>query len=644
MTSVAPPARSRVGSGIAALAAWLGPDRPAWRWFAARCLAVFCVALCAWMLWGYSFGILTNEYHASIVLKAIGSSTFQGDLLASTLDGYASPLWVLVGWLARWAPLEPIFLAGFLLSRSLFAWSMGSLAASWTDDPARRRWAWCGGAVSTLTTGWLVGLPVGGDAVLGPYFSQTYLSVGVLLLAFASAIQGRTIRSAALLGLAFNLNIMQSLLAAACLVVLWMLGTSRAGPRQTLRTLATATSTTALLALPAGWMTLHSLTSSHGDLHWTGAQLAHWARFWLAGHFFLDARLPRQAIAMASLLLVPALLAWRSPWPAIRRQAIALAVPGILVLVQILVVSLAPSRLLFQLHLFRSDVFAYCAAVGLAIAHLSQARWSQDRHTGLLGAVLGLLLNGAHFQAAVAVLILLAVPRERGDRPRAIAWVLALAGAGGCAWSVLNGMRGAGLMLLVGIAYAMSPRGGGTPRSTWVVLGVCLLLVFRSMFRFAILTWYSHSPVVRLGERTLHARQLVEFGNALPSESVLLVPPTANTRPFLRRGVWFSFYDGASFLWRKGAEVEVARRMAVLGIRYSPDERVDLDSLRSQWYAGLCSSIPVAAGEGVTHVVLPDPSAAEAPWSLHTADSALVALGCQVPEARGEGSGGTQRP
>jgi hypothetical protein len=604
------------------------------RWSALRTALSVAVAFAAWIVWGYSYGILTNEFHSTIALRLSGKAVFHGDFMASTLDGYASPLWVLVGWLVGFVHIRTVFFAGFLAARALFAWAMGSLASAFAGDRGFGRVAWVAGASATLAMGWMVALPVGGDPLFGPYFSQTFLSVGLIALSIAMALRGKMAVSAAFLGIAIDCNIMQSFFGAGIVGLLW-LDSSLPLRSASLGRLARALLVAVVLALPALAMTAHAMTSFAGADPWVGQKLSDWARFWLEGHFFADGRPWWQLASMAALLATPALLVLcRDGRRRFRPLVVAAALfPAFLALVEIFSVGRFPSRLLFQLHLFRSDVFAYCICVGCAIA-IAAASWGKGARYAILPmAMVVSSLDGDHVQAMLLALVFLAGTRPSSGLRTIVRTALLCGVAAFTVWTMVHGMRVSGIVGLVGLVGALATepyRWSGRMAVPLAVLLVVLLV--KSTVSFLRKEWAGKNFAVKLGDDSAIARQLKAFGKASPGDAVFLLPPSVNARPFLERGVWFNSDVGATFLWRPGAEVETLRRMRILGIRYEPGRPVDLDTMDAQWYAGLCRSIPVAAAEGVTRVILPDPRDAKAPWTMADPASALKILGC--PEVR----------
>lgn len=600
------------------------------RWIAEKILVASSVAVLAYLLWGYSYGILTNEYHITLVLKSAGAFPFHGDAMADTLGGYASPLWFAISRVVGLFPISALFFAGFVFSRMIFAWAIGSLAASFLTDPQKMRLAWMVGAISTVAFGWIVPLPVGGDPVLGPYFSQTFLSIGLLAWSIAMALRKKWNGSALILGLAFNVNIMQSALACGIIGILWF---SMAIPLRKINVIrfGKTVGICCLVALPGLFLAIRSMLNSTGSDFLEGQQLSDWARFWLEGHFFASGRSFLRILSMFSLLLLPVVLLHQFEDRTLRRRAIvAVMVPTALTLFQMLFAGVAPSRVLFQLHLFRSDVLAYCLVTAMAVGLAIQAR-RKDQHEFVSSVTLALLLLAGGFLQAMVIAIsslILNVPNQRTTQIQQGFSVLLLLGGG--VWSLQSGVKVSGVLLIltcVSLVFKVIDSRG------WffhvlVILSVVVGLVNNWLFWKNV--WVQNNFATQYGEQTPHAKQLRAFGDSTPVNAVFLLPPSVNARPFLRRGVWFNFYDGADFLWRKGAELGTLERMKALGIRYEPGARVDLDSMDTQWYAGLCQSLPKVAQAGVTHVVIPDAKNKSAPWSLHDPASAMTTLGCAV--------------
>lgn len=575
---------------------WGGFDARAW--FLFQVLAVGIVAWMAWLLWGYSFGTLTNEYHVTLVLKESGLARFHGDSLASGIGGYASPLWWVVGLAARYIDITPLFLAGFIVSRAAFAWGFGALVSALVGGGlSDRRNAWVAGAFLSLAKAWMVPLPIGGDPVLGAYFSQTFLSISLLLLAISMS-QERPLRSALFLGLAMDCNIMQSVFGALVIGMVWLASPGN-GTARRISAMLRNVSVSALVALPAIILSIRAISGSAGTPGWDGRRLSEWARFWLGGHFFFDFHDSGRALSALVLASAPPLL-WG--WRRMAGQrtmvpAFATLVPALLAVLQLLIVDDHPTRLLFQLHLFRSDVLAYCLAVAFA-ASLAFGTLREESKGMFAAAAASLLLLGGFLVSAFAVVLAgvvasLRLPRWIG----ASIVILILAFHGG--WDCAHGLRIAGLVELAVIPGLI---GWSFPRRfkalPVVLLGVVLI---QTTLVFAFREWNGGAKGSRQGS------ELARIRAASPQDAVFLLPPSLNARPFLRRGVWFNFYDGASFLWSRGSEEEVSRRMGILGIGFVPGSKVSLDLMDAQWEAGLCRSLPLVVREGVTRVVIRDP-------------------------------------
>ena len=600
-------------------------------WFAAQFVLAAAVAALAWLLWGYSFGILTNEYHATLVLKSAGLARFQGDQLARGISGYASPLWWVAGVLVHYVRIQHIFFLGFLVSRFLFAWALGSAAAAaiGDDDSRTRRAAWILGATASLSSGFLIPLPVGGDPVLGPYFSQTFLSVALLILASSLAARGMLLRSAILLGVAMDCNIMQSVFGTAIIGLQWIIPPSNRPRNGTTRTIW-AISLCAAVASPALVLAIRAIVGSHGTQAWAGEQLSSWARFWLEGHFFADGRSAGRLVDMAALLATPFLLELFRSRQDLRRflPLPATLVPASLALAELALIGHFPCRLLFQLHLFRSDVLAYAISCAAAVSLVVQG-WRRPEIGIPSLAISALLLGGYHLHAALLALALLASTTSVGRRqPASIALVLVLMLH--AATSALHGMRMASFVELCGAAgFLAALRTGKWPS---LVLRFAVAAFFLQLtISFWNRDWKNTNYAKIHGEDSRVARDLERIGQSSSPDAVFILPPSVNARPFLRRGVWFNFDDGATFLWDKGAEIEVARRMKLMGIAYRPGARVDPDSLDAQWYSGLCGFLPNVEKEGVTRIILPDPKDRNKPWVALSPSESKIALKCPEP-------------
>ncbi len=139
------------------------------------------------------------------------------DPFAATLPYYASMLWRVVALLARFIPMEPLLLGLFVIERYVVIYAAGNLALALAP---RSRLS----ALATMAFFATDPVPIlGGGTILMPYFEQTSLAVGFLMLSVAAFYRRRPIPWALWLAAGFTCNSMYAVYAitylAAAVVV-----------------------------------------------------------------------------------------------------------------------------------------------------------------------------------------------------------------------------------------------------------------------------------------------------------------------------------------------------------------------------------------------------------------------------------------
>ncbi|HOX53048.1 MAG TPA: hypothetical protein PKY05_16310, partial [Fibrobacteria bacterium] len=383
------------------------------------------VGVLARVVWGFRLGVVNNEFHFPILLSAREALPFRGDALVATLGNFASPLWFFLSALPSSWGLESILEVVFVFSRILLAWGVGLIVGSLVSSDAWRFRARLAGAVSTLASGWILNLAAGADPVVSTYFSQTFLSIGLIACALGFGFSGKGWASALFLGLAYDVNLMQANFAAGILLPVWILEVSwdRQGARKLLQWFAIA----AVAGAPGLFAILQVVGGPKLEGILSGRELSDFAAFHIPGHFFWGMKSSLAHAQALSLVLIAPLAAWLSP----RRSRTILAaavVPLAYLVVQIVLQQVLPSRFLFQLHLFRSDVVCYLLVAGICIgAAIDSASTSPRREVAIWTGASVLVLTG-NFIPALALLVGLAV-RERLAGLAAIAATLGVFGA-----------------------------------------------------------------------------------------------------------------------------------------------------------------------------------------------------------------------
>lgn len=166
-----------------------------WLW-----AAIFAVA--SVLITGYRVYFHNQALQIPLVLLLNDPSLYPKDPFAATLPYYASSVWRIVAWGARVVPLEPLLLGLFLIVRFVVMYGVGSLALAFAPKSKLAM----AGAMTFLA---LDPTPIiGAGTLLMPYFEQTSLAVGFLLLAAAAFYRQRPVAWAVWLAVGFNCNSM----------------------------------------------------------------------------------------------------------------------------------------------------------------------------------------------------------------------------------------------------------------------------------------------------------------------------------------------------------------------------------------------------------------------------------------------------
>lgn len=575
---------------------------------AAAALATCVVAgVAAVPLWGYVFGTSNNEFHFPIVSSIAQGQLWRGDAMVATLPGFASPFWWLVGAVGAWIGPEAAFFWFFVAARILLACGVAYLIASILGDDACDIRIAAAAGLLTLLPGYLMGLPLGADPVFGRFLSQTFVSVGLALFAFALTLRARYGAAGLVLGLVFSVNLMHGFFAAGMIGAGVLFGDRWTALRADIGRRAGLTgwlaAGLAVGALPLIWQVLHRGAMPAYDHRMAPADLADFVKFYFPDHYFWSWKTDlqrREGVALVAALLLACVACYRDV-PAAGRRLVAAAVAICGYLGLGLLLDIYPARLLFQAHFFRSDTLAYVLLQAVLAARIA-VNWRSRRSESLTAAValaavschaftlaailcggaawvgIGLLeRNAARRQAAVAFAAV-SVAMLAGQRLSGVTWMLP--GLAACAlwWEgrpLVNGLALAGVVT-VGLALNV--------RAAVPLLGNELITV-------------PLAAVARIGS---------EVRRTLPSDAVLVVPPGIDgARPLLQRSVYLTSKDGAAYLWTPGYEVEFLRRLSVLRITYTPGLRADRLRIAREFLEHLPESLPALESEGATHLLLP---------------------------------------
>jgi hypothetical protein len=577
----------------------------AWAWGLPLSLAS---ALAAVALYGFRFGVNNNEFHAVILYKIAFGLRFPGDAMAASLDNFLSPFWWLLGRICRWTDPVRVCAIFFVVGRLLFTIGLsmviGVLSGRW-------RLAWLLGSLAALGPGFTMLLPLGADPVMGEYLSQTFVSPGACLLALAFVLGRRDRAGAAILGAVYYVNAMQANFVLGILVLVWLSAPGSLAER--LKRTAACVSTVVLVSLPT-WLWLLAIARQPAPpASLSGAALAGFASFYYPYHYFWSVKTLTDKIGGVGLPLIVAMLALGRSVDRrdgeTRTQPLLLAAATLLGYIGAEVVGsrLWPGRFLFDLHLFRSDVIGFSLAVALAAALAARAPLSVESPTGALRVlVLGALVSG-HINASLPLAaLLLAVELDHAWPGRIGRLALtggALLAAGAGAASLLRGPANA---LLLGCGAGASLLGARPWRPFRALVPLCVLLV-------CLGKWLDLHPSADVAAEQQRQRdaEISDLARALRHKvdegALFAIPPVYAIRPELARGVFVSMKDGAAYLWKPGFEIEFLRRLAVLGISYTPGVPWDPDRVEREFENALPASLERLRREGVSHVILPSP-------------------------------------
>lgn len=152
------------------------------------------------LLTGYRVYFHNQALQIPLVRLLNDPSLYPNDPFAATLPYYASSLWRVVAWGARVVPLEPLLLVLFLIERFVVIYAAGNLALAFAP---KSRLAMAGAMAFFATDPTPI---IGGGTLLMPYFEQTSLAVGFLMLAMAAFYRRRPVAWAVWLAAGFNCN------------------------------------------------------------------------------------------------------------------------------------------------------------------------------------------------------------------------------------------------------------------------------------------------------------------------------------------------------------------------------------------------------------------------------------------------------
>lgn len=586
---------------------------PSWQRSSALAWAIMLAsAVVSILIWGFRYGIRNNEFHIVLVETAARGVVFANDAMASTMQDYVSIFWLAVAYLSSYFPVEGVFCFFLFIGRILLIAGVALIIrglfkeASWLKAASSA-------SVVTIASGFMIGLPLGADPVMGDYLSQTFVSVGICAVGIGFAFNGRHLLSAVILGAAYNVNAMQANFALGIAAIIWIEALIR---ERSFLLFPKAFLIFLLIASPNLYWILSVTGAKATGPYLEGAEIADFTRYIFPFHFFWSVKSISQKVNGVSLALLPLALSIASiAFKEARLKldnARWLLIASVISLLYIFAGAVGaeafPSRFILQLHFFRSDVLIYLIAASALISLILKNAGKKDN---LLAVMLFALAAFLAHQFHVALLIFIwAVVMEKKSPI--------------CRWAAILAPV---IIVIYGLALAYTGRFFGVP----MALAAVFLAIFKdrnvalqAAISFFIVisvsfSYYMERAVVGKEGPSLSDEIRVvakEASAKVPKDAAFLIPPNYTVRPFLKRGVFVTMKDGGAFMWAKGYELEYIRRLKLLSITYTPGKFYDEEKVSEEFISGLGSSLPAMKGEGVGYAILPRTALKDAPQDL----------------------------
>jgi len=580
-------------------------------------MLVLVSALASILIWGFHFGIKNNEFHLIIVNKIAQGVSYQGDALASAMTNYVSPFWVVVGLLAKVFPAKIVFFAFFFIGRALLCIGLASIIHAFSKNRSFLH-SYVLSALVTMSSGMVNVLPLGANSVTSNYLSQTFLSVGFCLLSLSLSVRKKNVWSAIILGIAYNINAMQSNFVLGILLVIWL--ANARGDKNASVSVGLPIILFLLCASPTLYWIVFALHGRPAGSYMTGFAIADFSKYYFPGHFFWTLKSFRDKINGISIITTPLTLALSgfvikdTVFNCFRKKEVLIAslVTLSYLIIGALSVEMFPARLFFQLHLFRSDIIIYLVALSFLLSLLLTEELQPFTRLMIVAGIAEYVTN-AFFKAQLFVLWAIVIEGARYYKAKDsftkvinLLFLVIL-----CVLFARTGYRE--LILLVPFFLYYLIRKGQTmavknnrflefsPRYLLAVGYLCVF-VFVIYASYIVRTdYYSEKETEQQEIRALADR----VSYKVPANALFLIPPWYEIRPYLEHGVFLSMKDGAAYLWEKGYEFEYIRRLKVLGIPYTPGVQFNDSEIRQYFFKSIDNTLAGVRQEGVTHVILP---------------------------------------
>jgi len=527
-------------------------------------------------LWGFKYGIFNNEFHTIIVDKIAMGIRFPGDAMAASMGNFPSPFWHVVAQCSKIVPAPIVFLTFYILAWVLLNVGVSSLIAALT---MKKDWIlhWVLGSFAILSAGFIMNLPLGWDPVIMPYLSQTFVSVGLCLLSFSLTLEKHYGWSAAVLGVAFNINAMQTNFMLGILLVIWIFACRAEGRKNFFRFLQYFMIFAILASPTLLWIIAVILEPPAGDLlsRWA---LYDYAKYYFPFHYFLSVKTPSQIVNGIAIPAIPLLITVSNKFLGGNRFRIAgekeLLIASIMfsgyIIAEIFFSFYFPSRFILGLHFFRSDAIAFPIVISLLLAILINNAIN-DKH--LLPIYAAAFVSSLNHYIAVSLAIIFSlatvkyIKERHPDKFKPVTHSLP--------YFILS---------LISILLLISYMG----------------ISFVNFKKQHDIDWKQLDNSIAEIERV--ARSVSEIA---PRDALFVIPPPNHIRSHLHRGVYVSMHDGGAYLWKKGFEVEFIRRLRVLGISYTPGIYWNRDAVTKEFLENIHPALLRLKSEGVTHAILP---------------------------------------
>jgi hypothetical protein len=596
-------------------------------------ILVVASSLASILIWGFHFGIKNNEFHLIIVNKIAQGVSYQGDALASAMNNYVSPFWVVVGLLAKVFPAKIVFFAFFFISRVLLCIGLASIIHAFSKNRSSLH-AYVLSALATMSSGMVNVLPLGANSVTSDYLSQTFLSVGFCLLSLSLSVRKKNVWSAIILGIAYNINAMQSNFVLGILLVMWLVNARN--DKNAFVTVGLPIGLFLLCASPTLYWIVSALHGGPVGTYMKGFAIADFSKYYFPGHFFWTLKSFRDKINGISIITTPLTLALSgfvikdTVFNCFRKKEVLSAslVTLSYLIIGALSVEMFPARLFFQLHFFRSDIIIYLIALSFLLSLLMAKDLPPFTWLMIVAGIAEYVTN-AFFKAQLFVLWAIVIEGARCYKAKDsftkvinLFFVVIL-----CVLFIRTGYREILLLMpfflyyLIRLMHRQSSAVESPvpfPKDQTMAVKNNRLLEFSHQYLLAVgylcaLVFVIYSSyIVRTdyySEKETEQQEIRALADKVsykvPANALFLIPPWYEIRPYLEHGVFLSMKDGAAYLWEKGYEFEYIRRLNVLGIPYTPGVQFNDSEIRQYFFNSINNTLTSVKHEGVTHVILP---------------------------------------